>query len=130
MVWGIVCSTIVNEVMILTLSAAPAPYILYAELEPEDEEDLDAFYRKEHFPLLAKVPGYRKGVRYKLGPTTSRTMGSPPKFLALHELETSHEMMHSQEMVDVTTSDWTKKTMATVKFAEIRSFELVKAFGY
>jgi hypothetical protein len=109
---------------------APAPYILYAELEPEDEEDLDVFYRKEHFPLLAKVPGYRRGLRYKLGPKTLLTMGDPPKFVALHELETTHRMKDSEEMATVTTTPWTLKTMAGVTYAEIRSFELIKAFGY
>ena len=114
----------------LTILTAPAPYILYAELEPEDEEDLDIFYRKEHFPLLNKVPGYRRGLRYKLGPDTPLTMSKPPKFVALHEFEVSHRMKDSEEMVTVTTTPWTLKTMTGVTFAEIRSFELIKAVGY
>lgn len=101
----------------LTIFTAPAPYILYAELEPENEEDLDTFYRQEHFPLLNKVPGYRRGLRYKLGPDTPWTMGKPPKFVALHEFEISHRMKDSEEMVTVTTTPWTLKTMAGVTFA-------------
>jgi hypothetical protein len=112
------------------LFIAPAPYILYAELEPEDEEDLDIFYRQEHFPLLNKVPGYRRGLRYKLGPNTPLTIGKPLKFVALHEFEKSHRMKDSEEMVIVTTTPWTRKTMAGVTFSEIRSFELIKAVGY
>jgi hypothetical protein len=114
----------------LIMFTAPAPYILSAELEPADEKDFDTFYREEHFPLLAKVPGYRRGLRYQLGPEAPVTMGKPAKFLALHELEKVHGMKDSEEMVNVTTTPWTLKTMAGVTFSEIRTFELIKAVGY
>ncbi|KAF2432484.1 hypothetical protein EJ08DRAFT_630793 [Tothia fuscella] len=108
----------------------PAPYILYAELEPEDEKDLDIFYREEHFPLLAKVPGYRKGIRYRLGPETGMTVGKPTTFVALHELEKSHQMKDSKEMRAVTSTPWTLKTMSGVSFSSVRSYELVHSVGY
>jgi isoleucyl-tRNA synthetase len=57
-------------------------------------------------------------------------MGKPPKFVALHEFEKTHGIKDSEEMVAVTTTPWTLKTMAGVRFAEIRSFELIKAVGY
>ncbi|KAG9242478.1 hypothetical protein BJ878DRAFT_515209 [Calycina marina] len=112
------------------LGDTPAPYILYAELELAEEKELDAFYREERFPMLAKVPGYRRGLRYKLGPATPMTVGSPPKFVAFHEFEKVHGITDSQEMKDVMTTPWTLKTMAGVTFANIRSWELVKAVGY
>jgi hypothetical protein len=115
---------------VANLLPAPAPYILYAELEPADEEELDVFYREEHFPLLAKVPGYRRGLRYKLGPETPITIGKPPNFVALHEMEKENGLEGSKEMVAVTTTPWTLKVMASVSSSSIRTFELIKAVGY
>lgn len=81
--------------------------------------------------MLNKVPGYRRGLRYKLGPDTPLMIeAKPTKFVALHEFDAKHGIKDSEEMKAVTTTPWTLKIMKGVKAAEIRSFELIEAFGY
>ncbi|KAJ9654157.1 hypothetical protein H2198_006776 [Neophaeococcomyces mojaviensis] len=63
----------------------PSPYILTVEMHPQDASDFDEWYRKEHLDLLSKIPGYRRCLRYKLGPPTpaalSKGISDPAKGL-------------------------------------------------
>lgn len=112
------------------MSVAPSPKLLLAELEYEDGEHLKKFYNEEHFPLLGKVPGYRRGLRYQIGPDSPLMLTKPAKFLALHEWDEKHGMEKTPEMDAVTQTPWTKQVMSDVKFSVIRTFELIKAVGY
>ena len=37
--------------------------------------------------MLRKIPGYRRGLRYAMGPPTHIAKGTPPHSLAIHELD-------------------------------------------
>lgn len=55
-------------------------------MNPSDEEDFEKWYREEHLNLLAKIPGYRRSLRYKIGPRTPLTQGETQPYLAVHEV--------------------------------------------
>jgi hypothetical protein len=109
---------------------APSPKLLYAELDYEDGEHLKKFYNEEHFPLLGKVKGYRRGLRYQIGPNSPLMLTTPAKFLALHEWDEEHGMERTPEMDAVTQTPWTLRVMSDVKFSVIRTFELIGTAGY
>ena len=68
--------------------------------------------------------------RFKLGQPSSLSLETPTRFLALHECDADHGLNGTKEMEAVTQTPWTFEVMSKVKFAEIRTFELVKAIGY
>ncbi|EJF56840.1 hypothetical protein BD309DRAFT_960820 [Dichomitus squalens] len=93
----------------------PGPYFitLQASVKPELEDDLNRWYREEHIPLLAKVPGWRRSRRYVLrdvGPASGTgaevlKKGRPPKYLAVHEWE-SPESYETPEFKHATSTPW------------------------
>jgi hypothetical protein len=65
----------------------PAPVVLaVANTVPaETEDDMTAWYEREHIPMLLEVPGWRRIRRYRLtGPAPLTEPG--PGFLSLHDL--------------------------------------------
>lgn len=109
---------------------APAPIILWAELEHPDGDELHRFYEEEHFPLLGKVLGYRRGLRYKLGADTPLKLSNPATYLGIHEWDEKNGREGTPEMKAVTATPWTAKVMGNVSFSLFRTFELVKTVGY
>ena len=61
-----------------------SPHILVVYMNPEDPEDFEKWYREEHLALLARLPGYHRSLRYKLGPKTPLTQGETQPYLAIH----------------------------------------------
>ena len=55
-------------------------------MNPSDEEDFEKWYREEHLELLSKLPGYRRSLRYKIGPRSPLTKGETQPYLAIHEV--------------------------------------------
>ena len=58
-------------------------------MNPENPEDFEKWYREEHLELLSKLPGYRRSLRYKIGPRTPLTQGETEPYLAIHEVSAS-----------------------------------------
>jgi hypothetical protein len=109
----------------------PAPEIIAVEMHPKDAQDLDRWYREEHLDLLAKVPGYRRTLRYKIGPRTP-LMGEDvvPGFLAIHEVEDVGKALGSEEAVKMNETEWTKRVIGDCDIFVARGWRLVKAMGY
>ncbi|KAL9069844.1 MAG: hypothetical protein Q9157_006032 [Trypethelium eluteriae] len=99
------------------------------ELQPNDEEDYDRFYREEHLDLLHKVPGFRRSQRYVLGPKTRLTQGDPPKYLAVHEFN-DLSVLAGPEMTDTNSRPWTQKILKENTAFILRGWQLIKPEGY
>lgn len=56
-------------------------------MNPTDHEDFEKWYREEHLDMLAKLPGYHRSLRYKIGPRTPLTQGETQSYLAIHFVE-------------------------------------------
>lgn len=81
-------------------------------MNPADPADFEKWYREEHLSMLSRLPGYRRSLRYKLGPTTPLTRDeAPPPYLAIHEVD-SVEAFGSQEAEAANSTAWSKKHIA------------------
>jgi len=108
----------------------PPKFIVTVEVEPLDDADYDAWYREEHLDALHKVPGYCRSQRYKLGPPVPKlTMGDPPRYIAVHEVDDVNKWFSGPEHAAVW-SDWTKKQVGEAKAFVVRGWEKVKAVGF
>ena len=114
----------------LTLQAAPS-YVLTVEMEPSEanEKDFDDWYRQEHLNLLSKLPGYRRSLRYVIGPKTPITQGEPPKYLAIHEIDNVHAF-DGKEAEAANTTPWTTKHIEEAKTFIPRMWEKVYSQGF
>ena len=65
------------QVSAVAMSAGPAPYLLTVVQRSTDLPELATWYREEHAPLLAEVPGWRRTSWYRAG----------SELLAVHELD-------------------------------------------
>ncbi|KAK5098509.1 hypothetical protein LTR70_002722 [Exophiala xenobiotica] len=108
----------------------PPPIIVTVEMNPADEKDFDKWYREEHLDMLSKMPGYRRSLRYKLGPKTPLTQGeTQPAFLAIHEVD-SMDAFASEEGQAASTTEWSVKQIQESKPFIARAWKLVHAQGY
>ena len=117
---------------------APGPYFitLQARVAPELEDDLNRWYREEHIPLLAKVPGWRRSRRYVLrdaGPASGtgaeevRAKGRPPKYLAVHEWE-SLESFETDEFRYATSTPWRMRLFESAEVWDRRLFRAMRTW--
>lgn len=109
---------------------APAPYLATAEIQPLDPVDYDKWYREEHLDMLSKMPSYRRSLRYKIGPKTPLTQGTPPSFIAIHEVDDATKALASQELVDVNSTPWTQKHMKEADPFIMRVWKLLHSEGF
>jgi hypothetical protein len=113
----------------LTHPVAP-PYITTVEMYPSDEADYDKWYREEHLDMMAKLSGYRRTLRYKLGPKTALTKDAdPPTYLALHEFD-GFDALGTPEYAATIESEWTKKNVAASRVLIVRMWKKVHAQGF
>lgn len=102
-----------------------------AEMQPRDPVDFDKWYREEHLHMLSKLPGYRRSLRYKLGPRTPLTEGDdPPRFLAIHEVDDAVKALSGKEIEDVNATEWTKKNVSESDAFIARGWRLLHKEGY
>lgn len=114
---------------LLTGSQVPSPFILNVCIEPKDDVDYNAWYSEEHLYMLAKVPGYRRSQRYKLGKADGRTPEDAPRFIAVHEFDTL-EHLDGPELREADASPWTLKNLREAKMVDVRGFRLLTSLGY
>ena len=118
--------------------ASPGPYriTMQIEVKPELEEDLNRWYREEHIPLLAKVPGWRRSRRYVLrevGPAKGYDAqkmverGRPPKYLAVHDWE-SPASFQTPEFKHATTTPWRMRLYESADTWDGRLYKLMRAW--
>ncbi|KAJ9503579.1 hypothetical protein H2202_000718 [Exophiala xenobiotica] len=107
------------------------PFLLTVEMEPtgQNEGDFEDWYRQEHLELLSKLPGYRRSLRYVIGPKTPLTQGEPPKYLAIHEVD-NPQAFDGKEAEAANTTKWTVKHINEAKTFTPRMWQRVTAEGF
>ncbi|OAL34514.1 hypothetical protein AYO20_06144 [Fonsecaea nubica] len=106
-----------------------APFCATVEMHPVDEPDFDKWYREEHLDMLHKLPGYRRSSRYVIGPKTALTKDEPPKYLAIHEMDSLQGFV-GKEADAANTTPWTVKHIKDSKVFIPRGWELITSRGY
>lgn len=92
-------------------------------IEPADEDDLDAWYRKQHLDMLSMCRGYRRSTRYR------RAGDDGPKFLALHEYACAAEELPVEQIRQVRETEWSRDVLGKAKVFEREVWELVGVQG-
>ena len=116
-----------RRVLRVVLDAEPwtedAPFQMTVSLQPPDgaEDDLVAWYREEHIPMLLEVPGWR---RIRL---CQQVDGSGPRFTALHELE-SPAVFETEPYRTATSTPWRNRIIGNVVRRERHVFKLCQTF--
>ncbi|KAJ7914260.1 hypothetical protein B0H13DRAFT_2462086, partial [Mycena leptocephala] len=116
----------------------PGKYILVVsfEIAPENEGDFNKCYNsflKEHMDLVSRIPGWKRGRRYKLVEYTQirgQFMADQPvsKYLAIHELDNG-DFEDTTEIRDARSTEWAQRIIKNAIRREVRSFELHKVFS-
>jgi hypothetical protein len=86
------------------------------------EEDLEAWYVREHIPMLVQVPGWRRIRRYRL------LAGSAPDFLSLHEVA-GPEVFDEPGYRAAVSTPWRDRVVASAVRRERREFDFRNALG-
>lgn len=99
--------------------------IICVAMEPAEgeEADFDEWYRKQHLDMLSMCRGYRRTTRYK------RLDGVTPRFLALHEYACAPSEVPTNQIKQVTSTEWSKKIISEAKAFDRDVFELIQAQG-
>ncbi|KAF7365646.1 putative alpha/beta hydrolase [Mycena venus] len=123
----------------MTVEDLPGRYLLAVSFEilPENEDDFnrcvhaDHAFRKEHMALVARIPGWKRGRRYKLV-EYERITGSinqritvPTEYLALHELDNG-DFEQSAEIKHARGTQWAQRVIRDAVRREVMTFELHK----
>ncbi|MBV9174790.1 MAG: hypothetical protein JOZ81_32410 [Chloroflexi bacterium] len=116
-----------RRVLRLLLDCEPwtedAPYQMTVSLQPPDggEDDLVAWYRQEHMPMLLAVPGWRRVRLFE------QVDGTGPRFTAVHELE-SPAVFETAEYRAAISTPWRNRIIDSVSRRERRIFKLLQTF--
>lgn len=104
-------------------SAEASPVILMVSMSvpPGGEDDMNAWYREEHIPMLLAVPGWRRARRYR------QVSGEGPEYLSFHDVDGLH-VFDNDEYKAATTTPWRNRIVKTALSRERRVFALHKAF--
>ncbi|KAK4941666.1 hypothetical protein LTR10_018405 [Elasticomyces elasticus] len=123
--------TLIQEFDPKKVGDSAPPYLLTVEMEPSEanEKDFEDWYRQEHLDLLSKLPGYRRSLRYVIGPKAFNTQGEPPKYLAIHEIDDVHAF-DGKEAEAANTTPWTTKHLKEAKTFIPRMWEKVYSKGF
>lgn len=81
-------------------------FLVYTDIDPQFEEEFNAWYNTEHLPELLAVPGILTAARYEA------TKGGP-KYLAAYELD-SVEVMQTPEFKNRKRTPWGERVSPTV----------------
>ena len=91
----------------------------------DSEDDLAAWYTREHIPMLLEVPGWRRIRRFRL----VRGMDGPaPDFLSVHELA-GPEVLEDPRYLAAISTPWRDQVVASALRRERRVFGLRNAIG-
>ncbi len=96
---------------------------VWMEVDPLAEDDLNAWYTKEHLPERAGVPGFHNAIRYV-------STAGEPKYMAVYDLD-SLDVLKSEAYMALRkgASPWTKRIAASLN-QNIRSeYELQHSAG-
>lgn len=97
--------------------------IVCVAMEPGDEADFEEWYMKQHLDMLGMCRGYRRCTRYK------GMDDKEPRYLALHEYACKPEDLPSEQIKQVTATEWSQKIIGKAKAFERNVFVLIQAQG-
>ncbi|EPQ60384.1 hypothetical protein GLOTRDRAFT_108929 [Gloeophyllum trabeum ATCC 11539] len=103
------------------------------EVQSDREEDFHRWYNEEHIPMLLKSPGWIRTRRFVLrtwdrsGVEGSKDSTAPPKFLAVHELE-SDAAFQSEEYKAAGSTEWRARVMKSAVKQERRVFKFLRTW--
>jgi hypothetical protein len=105
-------------------SAGPPPVVLAVSLSVPAgmEDDLAAWYTREHIPMLLAVPGWRRIRRFRL------TGGTGPTYLSLHEVA-DREVFDEDGYRAAVTTPWRNRIVDAAIGRERRVFGFHRSFG-
>ncbi|KAJ7712990.1 hypothetical protein B0H16DRAFT_1623121 [Mycena metata] len=115
----------------------PGKYLITAsfEIAPENEVDFNAWYDQEHMAMVARIPGWKRGRRYRLVDAQQIVNGQelaptklPPKYLAIHELDNGN-FEQSAEMGEARGTEWAQRVIKGAIRREVRTFRLQESRG-
>jgi hypothetical protein len=100
-----------------------APMIMTVSLQPPPgaEDDLIAWYRQEHAPMLLEVPGWRRVRLYE------QVEGNGPRFTAVHELE-SQAVFETDAYRRATSTPWRERVIGSVTRRERHIWRLLRTW--
>lgn len=101
---------------------APAVMAVSMSVPAGSEDDVTAWYEREHIPMLLAVPGWRRIRRYRL------TAGTGPEYLSLHELDGQHVFEEDAYKAAISTP-WRNRIVESAIDREKRVFSLYKSWG-
>lgn len=133
MAWEMVCVLLNSAARIISLSDLdkPPPQVLTVEMYPEDPADFDKWYREEHLDMMAKVPGFIRALRYKLGPRAPLTKGEdPPTYLAIYEVDDAMAFIGHEGSAAAGATEWSKTHMAGSKAFVVRGWKRMYDEGF
>lgn len=89
--------------------------------QPGEEADVENWYEREHFAMLAQCPHYVRGTRYQaLGGT---------KFLALHEWDCEPEGLPEEAIQETRETEWARRVLGGARGVEREVWGLLGAWG-
>ncbi len=97
------------------------PYVLTVALEPVDADDLVAWYREEHIPMLLQVPGWRRSRLFEL------LEGEGPRFCAFQEIE-SPAVFDTPEYKKAGETPWRERVIGRALRRERHLWQLLATF--
>ena len=74
----------------------PSPHILTVEMNPQDLDDFEDWYRTDLLPRISKLKGYRRSRRYGLA-MTGKAQPQASRYLAVHEIQDLDEAFPGPE---------------------------------
>ena len=106
---------------------APAILSVANTVPPQTEDDMAAWYRDEHIPMLLEVPGWRRIRRYRLTGGSGGPGWSAPDWLSLHELA-GPEVLEEPAYRAAVSTPWRDRIVASALRRERRVFGFRNAF--
>ncbi len=110
-------TSVAGSVLISNTSTVPA--------DPAKEDDLKRWYKEEHIPMLARVPGWR---RSRLFTTASIDPNARKEFVALHEFAAQNGLGGAEHKAAMDTP-WRNRIAETLTSKTRRVYNWAYTFG-
>jgi hypothetical protein len=93
------------------------------QIPAEMEQDLNDWYRQEHLPERAGIPGFQSALRY-------RSLNGEPKYMALYDLD-SPQVLYSDayKALRGNATDWTRRIGRALEKNIRHEYELIASAG-
>ncbi|KAF2101990.1 hypothetical protein NA57DRAFT_73430 [Rhizodiscina lignyota] len=96
--------------------------IVTVAMEPAEgtDDDFDDWYRKQHLDMISMCRGYHRSTRYK------KLDGSKPRYLAIHEYETTD--FPGDQLKVVVGTEWSKKVIKNSPIFDRNMWEYITEY--